>query len=85
MNVVDGILATFAKSLREVVKETPFNRMMLETDAPYLAPIPHRGKRNEPLFVKDVAQYVATLKDLPLEEVVNQTTETAHKFFKRIN
>ena len=78
-------LITFVKILQNVVKETPLNKMMLETDAPYLAPIPHRGKRNEPLFVKDVAQYVATLKDLPLEEVVNQTTETAHKFFKRLN
>ena len=78
-------LITFVKTLQEVVKETPLNKMMLETDAPYLAPVPHRGKRNEPLFVKDVAQYVATLKDLPLEEVVNQTTKTAHNFFKRLN
>ncbi len=78
-------LITFIKSLEKVVKETPLNKMMFETDAPYLAPIPHRGKRNEPLFVKDVAQYVATLKDLPLEDVVNQTTETAHQFFKKLN
>jgi TatD DNase family protein len=58
---------------------------MLETDAPYLAPKPHRGKRNEPIYVKEVAAEVAKLKEISIEDVVNQTTITANLFFKKLN
>jgi TatD DNase family protein len=57
---------------------------MLETDSPYLAPIPHRGKRNEPLYVKEVAEKVAKLKKMSVKDVVHQTTHTANLFFKKL-
>jgi len=78
-------LITFVKALEDVVKETSLDRMMLETDAPYLAPKPHRGKRNEPIYVKEVATKVAELKEMSVEDVVNQTTNTANLFFKKLN
>lgn len=68
--------------LQSVVKDTPLNRILIETDSPYLAPIPHRGKRNEPLYVEFVAQKIAELKDLLFEEVARATTENARKLFK---
>ena len=77
-------LITFVKSLEDVVKETPLDKMMLETDSPYLAPTPHRGKRNEPLYVKNVAEKVAQLKEMSVEDVVHQTTHTANLFFKSL-
>lgn len=77
-----GIL-TFQKAtaLREVAKEVPLDRLLVETDCPYLTPEPHRGKRNEPAYVKLVAQTLAAVKGLSLEEIANQTTENAHKLF----
>jgi len=67
-----------------VVKETPLDRMMLETDSPYLAPTPHRGKRNEPFYVKQVAEKVAALKNMSVKDVVSKTTGTAELFFKKL-
>jgi len=70
-----------AKELLEVVKFTPLDRLMVETDAPYLAPQPFRGKRNEPLYVQFVAQKIAEAKGVAVEEVERQTTATAQDFF----
>ncbi|USN53213.1 MAG: TatD family hydrolase [Candidatus Nomurabacteria bacterium] len=67
--------------LLEVVKEVPLDRILLETDAPYLTPVPHRGKRNEPLYVEFVARKIAELKGLRYEEVVEATWENAHTVF----
>ncbi|ALP43016.1 TatD family hydrolase [Aeromonas schubertii] len=77
---ISGI-ATFrnAKALQEVVRALPLERLLVETDAPYLAPVPHRGKENEPAFVRDVAQFVADLKEVSLESLAQQTT---HNFFE---
>ena len=77
-------LITFVKSLEDVVKETPLDKMMLETDSPYLAPIPHRGNRNEPLYIKKVVEKVAQLKEMSIEDVVSQTNHTAELFFKKL-
>ncbi len=76
-------IATYAKSeeIRRTIAACPLEQMMIETDAPYLAPIPHRGKRNEPAFVRFVAQCVAEVKGIPLEEVDRQTTANAVAFF----
>ncbi len=68
--------------LQKVVQDLPLESIMLETDAPYLAPVPHRGKRNEPWYVIDIAKKVAELKGISLEEVEEQTNKTAKKFFK---
>ncbi|MGX9132846.1 TatD family hydrolase [Rummeliibacillus sp. JY-2-4R] len=71
-----------AKKPKTVAKEIPLQYLMIETDAPYLAPHPYRGKRNEPSLVPLVAQEIAQLKGLTIEEVAKQTTENAHRFFK---
>ncbi|MBF0382273.1 MAG: YchF/TatD family DNA exonuclease [Magnetococcales bacterium] len=78
-----GIL-TFkgAKSLHEIAKSTPLNRILIETDSPYLAPVPHRGKRNEPSYVVKIAEKIAELKGVSLEEVANTTTENYKKLFR---
>ena len=75
-----GIL-TFSKSLQEVVKEIPLEKMMIETDSPYLTPIPFRGKRNEPHMVSLVAEKIAEIKNISIDEVAHVTTETAKNFF----
>ena len=79
-----GIL-TFqnATMLRDIAKNTPLDRMLIETDCPYLTPVPHRGKRNEPAFVAFVAKQLADLHpDLSLEQIEQQTTENARRLFK---
>lgn len=75
---------TFSKSetLREVARRCPLDRLLLETDAPFLAPVPKRGKRNEPAFLVHTAEKIASLRKLSLEEVGRQTTLNARKLFK---
>lgn len=76
-------IATFPKSdvIRETIRRCPIESMMVETDAPYLAPIPHRGKRCEPAHVMDVARFLAGEKGIELEEFDRRTTKTAGAFF----
>ena len=77
----NGII-TFARQYDEVVKYVPIDQILLETDAPYLTPEPYRGQRNEPLYVKEVVKKVADLKNMPVEEVISQTTQNVIKLFK---
>lgn len=77
---VTGIL-TFSQELQTVVKQLPLSSIMIETDAPYLSPIPHRGKRNEPIYVKCVAETLADLKNVSFDEVAETTTRNAEKLF----
>lgn len=79
-----GII-TFKKAdeLRDVVKHVPLDRILVETDSPYLAPIPHRGKRNEPSFVVHTARMVAELKGISTEDVAAATTENFFKLFNK--
>lgn len=70
-----------AKELQAVALAVPLDRMLIETDAPYLAPVPHRGKMNEPGLVRHVAEFLAKLKGLPLEQVAQQTTNNFFKLF----
>lgn len=79
---VAGVVS-FAKAdgLREAVRQIPLDRLLIETDCPYLAPVPHRGKRNEPAFVRHVAEKVAEVKGLSLAEVAQATTANAKRFF----
>jgi TatD DNase family protein len=72
-----------AEELRDVVKHVPMDRILVETDSPYLAPVPHRGKRNEPSFVVHTAQMVAELKGIPMQTVADQTTENFFKLFNK--
>jgi TatD DNase family protein len=80
-----GIL-TFPKALdlQEVARQIPVESLMVETDCPYLAPTPHRGKRNEPSYVRQVAEMLAQLKALPHEELARLTSQNARKLFKKI-
>ena len=71
-----------ARQPKEVATEIPLDYLLIETDAPYLAPHPYRGKRNEPSYVTLVAEEIARLKQLPVEEVAKKTTENAKRFFK---
>ncbi|WP_107943684.1 TatD family hydrolase [Metasolibacillus fluoroglycofenilyticus] len=71
-----------ARQPKEVAKEIPLEHLLIETDAPYLAPHPYRGKRNEPSYVPLVAEEIARQKELPLEEVANATTANAIRFLK---
>jgi TatD DNase family protein len=70
-----------AQALKEVARKLPLERMLIETDAPYLAPVPFRGKLNQPGFVKHVAEEIARLRDVPFEDVARATTDNFHKLF----
>lgn len=81
---ISGIV-TFrnASALREVVKYVPMDRLLIETDSPYLAPVPHRGKANEPRFVVEVARFIAGLKEVSLEDIGRQTGDNFFRLFQR--
>ena len=70
-----------AHALREVVGKVPLERMLVETDSPYLTPVPHRGKRNEPAYVRFVAETIAQVKGLAAEEVAEATTANVRSLF----
>ena len=67
---------------KEVAKEVPLDRLLIETDCPYLAPHPYRGKRNEPSYVKLVAEQIADLTEISFDEVARATTENANRLFR---
>ncbi|MEL6092185.1 YchF/TatD family DNA exonuclease [Plesiomonas shigelloides] len=79
---VSGII-TFrnAEALREAIREVPLERLLVETDSPYLAPVPHRGKENQPAFVRDVAEYLAVLKGVSVETLAQATTDNFCRLF----
>jgi TatD DNase family protein len=71
-----------AQQIRDAAMEVPLDRMLIETDAPYLAPVPHRGKRNEPAFVIETARKLGDLRRLSAEQVGELTSANFYKFFK---
>lgn len=76
-------VVTFSKAIdvQEAATFVPLDRMLIETDCPFLAPTPHRGKRNEPSYVVEVAKKIAALKNISVEEVATQTTQNAQTLF----
>jgi TatD DNase family protein len=70
-----------AKDLQETAKKLPLDAILIETDAPYLAPMPHRGKTNQPAWVRHVAEYLAILRDEPLTKIAAQTTANFERLF----
>ncbi|QEM81385.1 TatD family hydrolase [Halomonas binhaiensis] len=71
-----------AESLREVARRVPLDRMLIETDSPYLAPVPYRGKPNEPAWVVEVAECIARERNISVEEMALQTTANFHRLFR---
>ncbi len=78
-----GGVVTFknAIKMKEVAKEVPLNKLVLETDAPYLTPVPFRGKENKPAYVKYVAEEIAKLRGISIDEIIDITTRNAEEFF----
>jgi len=66
----------------EAIRETPLDRLLVETDGPYLAPVPHRGRRNEPAFVRYVAERVAEVRGIPADDLIVATSENARRVFQ---
>lgn len=81
---ISGIV-TFknAHELKDVAKRIPLDRLLVETDSPYLAPVPYRGKPNEPKYVREVAEYVAELKQISFEALAEATTENFYRLFPK--
>lgn len=79
-----GGVVTFknAKKMKDVAKEIPLEFLLLETDSPYLTPVPFRGKENQPAYTKYVAEEIAKIKNISLEEVIQATTSNAERIFK---
>jgi TatD DNase family protein len=79
-----GGVVTFknAIKMKEVAKEVPVDKLVLETDAPYLTPVPFRGKTNKPAYVRYVAEEISKLRNVELDELIDITTENAERFFQ---
>ena len=71
-----------ALTIKEVAKHIPLDKMLVETDSPYLAPVPYRGKTNQPSYVRYVAEEIARLRDVSLEEISEATTNNFFRLFK---
>ena len=79
-------IATFGKKeLEDVIKMVPDDRLFVETDGPYMTPVPHRGKRNEPAYVEIIAKRIAELRNASYEEVSDLTTQNCLRLFEKMN
>lgn len=74
-----------AQNIRDTAREVPLDRILIETDSPFLAPVPHRGQRNEPAFVPEVARQIAELRGSERDEIGRRTTENFYRFFRLAN
>lgn len=74
-----------AADLQETARKVPLDRMLIETDSPYLAPVPYRGKTNEPAWVRHVGEFIANLRGIPVAQLAEQTTDNFFNLFKHIN
>lgn len=78
---IGGVLTYKKASIAETVKDIPLDRILLETDSPYLTPVPHRGKRNESAYIPHIAEFLAARKETGTDEVASITTQNAEKLF----
>ena len=78
---IGGVLTYKKASIAETVKQIPIERILLETDSPYLTPVPFRGKRNESSYIPYIAERLSELTGLPVEDIAAVTTSNAHKLF----
>jgi len=72
-----------ATNVQEVARKLPLDRILVETDSPYLAPVPHRGKSNEPSYVRHTAEFVAELRGMEFDELMQATTENFYRLFPK--
>ena len=79
---VGGVITFKNANIKDVIKDVPLDNLLLETDAPYLAPVPHRGESNEPAYIRDIAAFVADVKGTSIEEVENKTSKNAINLFQ---
>ena len=79
-------IATFknAQQVRDIIKQVPLDRILIETDAPYLAPVPYRGKDNEPSYIVETAKYLAQYLEIEYQQFINITTKNALQLFTKI-
>jgi len=86
MHVSFSGIVTFKRSdsLRALAAELPLDRLLVETDAPYLAPVPHRGHRNEPAYVVEIAKVLAEARGMPLDDLAAATTDNFYRLFNKI-
>ena len=82
---ITGIATFGIRELEEVIKWVPLDQLLVETDGPYMTPVPHRGKRNEPSYVKHVAEKIAELKGTSFDDLANITTKNCLALFERIH
>jgi TatD DNase family protein len=82
---ISGIV-TFknAHQVKDVASRVPLDRLLVETDSPFLTPVPYRGKPNYPIYVRDVAEYIAAMRGMPIEEFAAQTTNNFHTLFSKV-
>jgi TatD DNase family protein len=80
-----GVAPGETVELKELASYTPLDRIVIETDSPYLTPIPHRGQRNEPGYVIITTQFIAELKQISFENLVEETDKNVYTLFKRLN
>jgi TatD DNase family protein len=78
---VGGVFTFKNSNLKDVIKNIPLDNILLETDSPYLAPVPHRGNPNEPAYIKDIAEYLSSIKNIDIEEIKEKTSQNAIKIF----
>ena len=81
---IGGVVTYKNAGVAEAIVDIPLESLMLETDAPYLPPVPYRGKRNEPVFMKEVAQKIADIKQIDINQVIEKTSENCESLFKSI-
>lgn len=82
---INGVVTFKNCNLKDVLKEIPLENIVLETDSPYLTPVPYRGKQNNPSYILDIAKFIAEIYDLSLEEVASITTDNVLKLYTKIN
>ena len=78
---IGGVITFKNTNLKETIKEIPLEKILLETDSPYLAPTPHRGEQNEPKYIPIIAEEIARNKDKTIEEIEKKTSENASELF----